>query len=285
MNNLVARVRYIILLLSLPLFVSCTPGFFYNNLGRISLWYIDDYVPLTHEQKKEYAWRFNAVQQWHRKYELDNYRLFLSAIDQKISSENLSTSDIEQAVTRYHQKARALWVNLILKTSPHLHQMTLQLSNQQKQELISNLSAKNQSHFKKNQTLSDKEKQERKIKRLKKTLSRWAGSFTDEQEQMIQKWAKDLHPLDLGHYEFRKQWLAELNTTLGLPEAESKVRLEQQLTNREALMTPGHRRQLEANRKLTETLIARLLITRTTKQQKNLVREISDWLDLIDRVI
>lgn len=285
MKNFVIRFRYFLLLLLFPLLVSCTPGFFYNNLDRISLWYINDYISLTSTQKKEYAWRFNEIQQWHRKYELDNYRLFLSAINRQIGSEALSEADIEQAVAMYHQQAMVLWINLGYKIYPHLHELTLQLSNQQKQELISNLSAKNLSYFENIKALSNEEKQEKKSKRLKKNISRWVGSFTDEQEQMIQQWAKDLYPLDQSHYEFRRHWIAELNKSLLLPASESKVRLEQLLANREAFMALDYHQKLKENRELTEKLIAKLLISRTTKQQKTLVQEINNWLDLIGRVI
>ena len=284
MKIITDRARYLLLLLLVPLLVSCTTGFFYNNLDRISLWYINDYVSLTRKQREEYNWRFNDLQRWHREYELNNYRQFLSAIDQQIAAQHLSAADIEQAVTTYHQEARVLWVNLVLKASPHLHQLILQLSRQQKQELISSLVAKNRSHFIEIQALSDRERQQRKIKRLKKNLSRWMGSFTREQEQMIEQWAKDLHPLDQGHYQFRQQWLSELRKTLRLPEAESEKRLELQLAHRETFMTPEYRRQLEENRQLTEKLIAGLLITRTTRQQRVLVREISGWLKLIGRM-
>ena len=285
MKNFIIRVRVIVLLAFLPLLVSCTPGFLYNNLDRISLWYIDDYVTLTSKQQRAYTQQFNQLQQWHREYELKNYQLFLSSIDQQVGSGTLARQDIQHAVTNYHQEARTLWVNLVVKVSPHLHELTQQLSDQQKKELIHNLSAKNQNYYEKKQALSEKEWQEDKIKRLEKNMSRWIGSFTKEQEQKIQQWAKNLDPLDQNHYEFRQQWLGQLAEALSLPEQESKNRLEQLLANREAFMTPEYRQRLKANRILTEALIANMLITRTTKQQKALVREINDWLELIGRVI
>ena len=285
MKKIINRLRVLILLTLLPLLVSCTPGFLYNNLDRISLWYIDDYVTLTSEQQTTYTQQFNELQRWHREYELKNYQHLLSSINQQIGSETLSRQEILQAVTDYHQEARNLWVNLVAKVSPHLYEPVRQLSDQQKNELIHNLSAKNQRHYEKKQALSEEEWQQDKIKRLKKNISRWIGSFTPEQEHEIQQWANNLNSLDQNHYAFRKQWLDQLASVLNQPELASKNSLEQLLANHEAFMNPSYRQQLEANRTLTEELIANLLIARTTKQQKTLVREINDWLELIGKVI
>lgn len=285
MKNFITRVRIILLLILIPLFVSCSSGFLYNNLSRVTLWYIDDYVSLTSEQQKAYTKQFTELQQWHRESELKDYQLFLSDINQQVDSETLSGREIEQAVTSYHQQARTLWLNLVHEASPRLHNLTLQLSDKQKQELIHNLSEKNRSHYVKMQDMSKREWQEYKIKRLKKNLSRWIGSFTPEQKQKVQQWAIDLNPLDQGHFEYRQHWLKELASTLSLPKQQSKVRLEQLLANREALMTTAYRQKLEANRALTEKLIADLLTTRTTKQQNTLVQEIDDWMGLISRFI
>ena len=280
-----SRLRGVLLLCILPLLISCTPGFLYNNLDWITLWYVDDYVSLDSAQKKAYTLKFNEIQQWHREYELENYRQLFMAINRQVDSEHLTEADINRAVSSHHQAARTLWRKLVIKTFPHLHELTGTLSDRQKQELIHNLSEKNKSHFKKKQSYSSEEWQEEKVARLKKNLSRWLGSLTKEQVQMVISWAGELHRVDRLHYEYRQQWLHELQQALALPLDKSSQQLEQLLANREDSMPSDYRQLLEANRQLTEQLIARLLITRTTSQNKNLADEVDDWLKAINKEI
>lgn len=285
MKNFIARTRITLLLLLAPLLISCSSGFLYNNLSRISLWYIDDYVTLNSKQQKAYATEFSELQQWHREYELKHYQAFLSGIDKKTGAEQLSKQDLEREVASYHQEARSLWANLVRRASTHLHKLTQEMSDQQKQELIQNLQAKNRDHYEKMQAMSKSEWQEYKVKRLKKNISRWIGSFTSTQKQQVQQWTGELISLDQEHFEFRKHWLQQLEASLKLPGQESKAQLEQLLTSPESFMTEAYRQKLKKNRALTESLIAHLLLARTAKQQKTLVREIDDWMDLINRVI
>ena len=285
MNVFFSRYRFLFLLIVIPLLSACSSVFLYRNLHWISLWYIDDYISLTADQKKIYTSKFNELQQWHREYELENYQLLLSGIQLQINSRTLSEKELGQAVNTHHQTIRGLWQKLAIKLSPYLHELSLKLSEPQKQELLSNLSKKNQSHYEKNQSLSREQWQQKKSRQLEKTITRWTGKLTEEQQALIQQWANNLHRQDKQYYQYRQQWLDELKIALSLPADPSRNRLTKLLAHRETFMPPKLRQQFMENQKQTEQLIVQVIATRSANQQKNIVQKLNHWLNLMSREI
>ncbi|MET4692910.1 DUF6279 family lipoprotein [Endozoicomonas lisbonensis] len=278
MNNLKKRVYSLLLLILLPFLHSCSTSYVYDNLGWLVHWYVDDYVELTSQQKKEFDRRFSQLQQWHKESELQEYQQWLEGIREQLLQRQLSSEEILVYVRSHRQKTLVFWDRLMTQAEPHLLQLLEQLSEKQRQNLIENIRQQMLKRYETRLTASRTLWEKDKVARMEKGLKPWIGSLSKDQKNRLNRWASSLHNVDKLNREFRLDWLARLIDLQPLPLSERRGKLAELVANPDHFRTPEHLQLLKENRELTDVAIAEVIALRSNRQNKTALAEIDQWL-------
>ena len=279
--NTLKRVCGFFLLFLLPFLHSCSTSYVYDNLDWLVHWYVDDYVELTPQQKKEFDQRFSQLQRWHKESELQAYQLWLEDIREGLLQDSLSDKELAVSVRSHREKTLYFWERLVVEAEPHLLQLLDQLSEEQRTELTQNIRQQLLKRYKDPQVLDRKVWEKDKIARMEKGLKPWVGNLNREQKNKLQEWAAGLHNLDQQNREFRLEWLSRLTALQALPMSQRRGKLAALVATPDRFRTVDHLQRLGENRERTDQAIAEVIALRSKQQTKVALSEIEQWLKRI----
>jgi hypothetical protein len=267
----VQRIRHIILLLSLALLSACSNTFVYNQLDWLIPWYLDDYVDLTREQRRDLKVEIREVLRWHRSEELAGYMVILDGIE----------ADLQQPVTaatveNWANQAVAAYERLEERTLPMLFDLGRDLSDEQMAGFIANLERAQHELEEEYLERSDEEYITDAREGLDDNLRDFMGRLTPEQREIIANAAASLQRFDFAWLEERRQWLATLSELLQREPGWEDAILEA-LRTRDQNRTEAYISIYNHNGRIINQTIAEVLNLRTEKQDARLLREIEDF--------
>jgi hypothetical protein len=256
--------------IALALFLpACAVQFAYNQLDRTLPWFIDDYVDLTGPQYEALQVSARVQLCWHRSTQLPQYADWLrraeAALQGKLTRE---------ALDRLEAEMWSYWRDLMRQVAPDLSGVLVSLNDAQVKELGRRFELKNEEYAALRVQSSPAKQRRHAAREMRKSLERWVGSLTDDQERDVKEWAQSIALIGEHRLAARRAWQARLLAALdGRPD---RARLERSLT--ELLVDPGNTRTPEYQRLWDESLasvkalILQLQPTLTTRQKAHLAK-------------
>ena len=274
-------VKRLLLIVLMLVVTGCSTKFTYNNLNWLVYWYLDDYVELTSTQKTALDQKLYDWQLWHRYEELPKYQTQLNQLKEDIASQKLTLARLEY----HHQQMLEHWQRLKQKAVPDLVAMASMLSEQQINQLFTELDKRNtekRDELLDEQTDLSQQKQDRLAERNKK-LKRWLGSLSSEQTQLVSSAYDEYYDNRMLWLEYRANYQTALKALLLeiAQQPDKQQQLQRRLT--QDLLAPERYRseQLVTRNQHNVTVFREFLLAmdnRLSKQQRqHLLGELDEY--------
>ncbi len=196
------RISLPILLMGLLLnLAGCSTGLriAYQQLDRLALWMLGDYVTLDTAQKAEFRREFASLQRWHRSSELPLYSTDLRSLAADFATGPASTETLEQALKQIEAHATRVWE----QARPAAAKLLGSLSDEQVATFRSRALDKinDDEAERADETLAERRK--RWLRQQREDLERWTGKLNEAQSRLLEAgW--DHHAMDLPTPEQRR---------------------------------------------------------------------------------
>ncbi len=273
------RIRHIILLLSLVLLSACSNTFVYNQLDWLIPWYLDDYVDLSREQKRDLKAEIRELLRWHRGEELAAYVSILDGIEADLG-QTVTASTVEG----WANQAVAAYERIEERSLPMLFELGRGLSDEQMDGFIAKLEKAQQELEEEYLERTDEEYITDAREGLDENLRDFMGRLTPEQKEVIATATASLQRFDFAWLEERRLWLEKLSGLLQREPGWEDAVMEA-LRNRDQDRTEAYVSIYNHNAVIINQTIAEVLNLRTEKQGRRLLREIDDVRDDLRKLI
>ncbi len=271
MGLIPVRLRRAGVLLALLLMTGCSSTtFMYNRLDFFIPWYLGDYVSLNRAQKKSLDELLQPFLSWHRQEELPRYLDLLDGIDaaleDEVTADELGALADDFVVAWERTEARALEWLLALGA---------ELSDAQMEDFIENLRDKQQEYEEEYLPRSAREYHEEAYENLLDSTQDFLGRLDWGQRGILEEAANRLQRSDGIWLEERQQWLRQMEQHLQRqPGWQQGIR--DMLATRDETASAEYLAVYEHNSAVIYQALARLLNTRTEKQDRRLRKRLAD---------
>lgn len=276
------KVRFTLLLLFGFVLYSCTYSFTYNNISWLLDWYVDDYIDLTSKQEKLLKLQIKKWQDWHRKEELQKYKVQLTQLKEKLQNKPLSSEQwLEES-----DKVREHLFRLRDKVSLDIANLAKDLSKEQIDDFFTVLEKKDKNKTKKYEKLSDDLKRKKREDKIEDKVEEYIGSLTKEQKKVLQEYSNQVIPtftekmiynnkLRMKAKElFLNRDKANFSKTMS-----SLIQAPQKYKSAELLESTAK------NRILYSQLAAKINSKLTEKQKEKLLKKIQHLIEVISKIM
>ena len=213
------------------LVVGCGVRFMYRQLDWLIPWYVYDYVDLQGQQRSLLEQRLMTQLDWHCRTQLPIYSVWLKTL-----AEDPRSALRRPALDRHYREMIGYWETLAERFSPDLAEVLATASDDQVTELFDSLEARNQRSIERYVTPGPEKRHRKRVDRMGRQLRRWVGPLSDDQQQAIADWSRDLQPIAEQWIAARRHWQKQLYEVL-------QMRADQQaleLGLRRLLVEPRH---------------------------------------------
>ncbi|MCW8345618.1 DUF6279 family lipoprotein [Vibrio sp. ZSDZ65] len=257
--------------------VGCGTKFIYSNLDWIVIEYIDDYVSLSRGQEEILSDRIEWLSRWHRKEELPIYLRQLDTIREQDPSKADASFVAEQMT-----ELRAHGKRLVEQMTPDLYALTQQLSDEQVDELLTNLAEKDEALLEKYQGLDEQAIRAIYQERIERSFERWYGELTDDHRNLAYRWSQEMMITVIDWQMHRENMQRYVNQLLRRRNdiAYYQPEFQRFMNDPESYYTDTLMDKIMKNRVIAADYIAQSLNTLSNKQQQHLAKEIDDWRDI-----
>ncbi len=242
-------------------------------------WYLDDYVELTDVQQAEFDEKLNSILTWHRNEELSTYINFFDGIEKDLDKPVNIT-----VVNNWAEQILSAYERIEDKTIPLLYQTGEDLNQEQVNTFVKNLWNRQAELEEEYLSRSNEEYAENNHEKLSKNLTRFLGSLNKEQDAIIKTSTHSLKRFDQAWLEVRRNWYTSLEELLKR-EPSWQQKFDQAYETRKKTRTKSYHEFLDHNLKQTKIVIAKVLNSRTDKQNQHLRREIGNYKDEFKSII
>jgi hypothetical protein len=267
----VCSARKYLLALTLVLLAGCSSTtFIYNRLDFILPWYLDDYVDLNREQDVFLDQQLAPFLAWHRSEELPRYLEIIDAIDAALDG-SLTDSDIEAIALEFERA----WYRLEGRALDWLLALGAELSDAQVEAFLTELWGKQEKYEKKYLERSDARYREDSYESLLDNLQDYLGRLDRIQKQVLEDASGQLLRSDAIWLRERANWLHQLEVFLQR-EAGWQERIRAAVANRSETVSEAYIQVYDHNLQVIYAALARVLDSRTEKQDRRLRNRLSD---------
>ena len=278
-----SRLKNIYLLYFILLFLieGCnTWKLFYDYGDEVASWQLDNYFDLTTQQEEWIEERMRLHLEWHRKEELPRYRNFLIEVQNR-AGDGLTMSELDEGYARLDQKRVRTLERLLPDTASFLAGVSPEQINTLEKKMIE----ENQD-MKEDLESPEKIFKERKEK-FWEQMEDWFGDFSKDQQDKINRlrteWFPGLADPLADRLERRRksqlQFLAQLRSSQDKAELENWLR--RSVINWAGETDSAKQARILRNKKRI-LQVDKLL---TPEQRMHAVRELDEWIEILDRII
>lgn len=268
--------------LSLLTLSGCKTKVAYTFIEWIADWYIGSYVTLTAKQSEEAKNIVTSFHDWHRETQLPIYVGYVEGLKQRLSVEAISGTQIHQET----DKIQVYLDQSADKLLPSAARLMSSLSDGQVEEIMSNLEKERRKYQRKYVDIPQEKAYQARIKELKRNTKRLFGRLTEEQDQWVSDWAKQLQPYE--QLTLKQQELMANKLLAALHQREDTQQLENTLKELLFYRTDNWdldlQKRLDFNQQLTYQLLARIINNLSPKQSlrmnNKLDQYVADFTDL-----
>ena len=277
------RLKNIFLLLFILFFFvsGCSTGkLIYNYGDEVVSWQLDNYFDLSSKQEEWIEERMRVHLAWHRKQELPRYRNFLIEV-QKRSSDGLTMKELDEGYARLDQKRLRTMERLVPDTASFL----AGISPEQIDTLEKKMTEDNQEM---EEELDSAEKLYRdRQERFWEQMEDWFGDFSEDQQSKINRlhteWFSGPSDPLVARLERRRKsqlrFIAEMRSSPSKTEIEKGLRLS--VVNWTGETESAKRARIMRNKKRI-LQVDKLL---TPEQRMHAVKELDEWIEILDGII
>jgi Family of unknown function (DUF6279) len=247
--------------------------FVYNRLHLILPWYVDDYVDLERDQRKQLDVMLAPFLAWHRQQELPLYIELVDAIesslDQPLSPGNVAAiyADIEAA-----------WFRLEAESLNWLLELGATLSEEQVESFLAELQERQLDYEDEYLSRSDREFHRESYDNFLDSLQDYLGRLDKSQRNRLREASESLVRSDDVWLQERAAWLVQLGVMLQRqPGWQQEIR--DAIARRDETVSQRYRDTYEHNLQVIFSTLADVLNSRTEKQDTHLRRELDDLRD------
>ena len=253
---------------------------FYDYGDEVASWQIDSYFDLTTQQEEWIEERIRMHLDWHRNEELPLYRSFLIEVQNR-ARDGLTMIELDEGYARLDLKRVRTLERLLPDTASFLEGV----SPEQIDTLEKKMIEENQDM---EEDLESQEKLYRKRQeRFWEQMEDWFGDFSEDQQDKInilhKEWfSGSFDPLAARLERRRKsqlQFLAELRSSQDKAELENWLR--RSVINWAGETDSAKQARILRNKKRILQVDSLL----TPDQRIHAVRELDEWIEIIDRII
>lgn len=246
-----------ILVLTLGL-VGCSStkmAYRYADWGIV--WWVEDYVTLTADQKQQLNSDIEQLRQWHCSAELPRYQAWLDELESDVSS-----GPPDQITIDYHQQQLfGFFPNLLERATPVAVNLLSSLSDEQVQELADNMAQSQQEMEEEFLADSPEATAEARAERTAERLERWLGALNDEQRSIVLQWSANRGDQTEIWLQGRRNWqlaLLELLEERNAPTFEAD--LEYLILNSEEVRGEVYKTMMAESRAAMSSLMHDLIV-------------------------
>ena len=187
------------------------------------VWWVEDYVTLTDDQKQQLNNDIEQLRQWHCSAELPRYQAWLDELESDVSS---STPD--QATVNYHQQQLfSFFPSLLERATPVAANLLSSLSDEQVKELAENMAQSQRDMEEEFLADSPDATAEARAERTAERVERWLGELNPQQRDIVQRWSANRGAQTEIWLQGRRNWQLALLDVLEVrdePTFESELR-------------------------------------------------------------
>lgn len=190
-GSLLQRTRALFLIALLALTAACSSiRLSYNHGDTLLYWWLDAYVDFEGEQSAWVKRDIDALFQWHRNTQLNDYASLLATFQRQLAG-NPTQADL---LTGYRELRRRTEV-LAMKAVPDMVDLARSLTPEQIEQMEERFDKKNGEYRRKFVSASAEKRQEARYDKSMEQFKLWFGKFSDDQEKALRR-ASDARPLD-----------------------------------------------------------------------------------------
>ena len=157
----------------------------YDNLPRLATWRADSYLSLTADQRAAATRRFEALHDWHRTTQLDDYIALLREVQRHVAAGDVDEARIRQS----RMQAFERWRPIAEHAAPGVVEVVATLSPAQLQHLREAMERDNDKLRKTWMPADRGERVESRSRRYVERAETFLGSLTAEQKQYARRLA------------------------------------------------------------------------------------------------
>ena len=272
-----------IIILSM-LAVGCGPRFIYPHLDWLIPWYVDDYISLNSDQSSMLKSRLMQQLDWHCRTQLSIYAG--SFRDMAADLENPSPPGTYATLQSHYDRLMKHWKDLMRKIAPDVSEILITATDQQIEELFSNLEKKNRELRSQYLDSAPDELLEKRRKRMIKRLEYWISSLTTEQKQVVTDWSHRLPPISEEWLHNRERFQVDIRRLLTQRSAATYFRekFSEMLIYPERGRLPEYQQKIEHNTAATLNFLVTINRLLTPDQREKLLRRLNDLAEDFDRL-
>jgi hypothetical protein len=274
--------RWLLLLCALATTSACsTLKFTYNRLDWLATWQLAHFVELQPPQRQFFDERFDALWRWHRGTQLALYASDLRGLADRVA-QPLAPGQVEQ----YLRLTQGHLDRAVDEVLPDTARMLRSFDDRQVQSMLAEMAERRAERAEDAAGLDEAERREQAGKRMERSLKRWVGSLTREQERRVHEWSgqrRESGPLWLQYEEAWAAAFAEVLARRHEPDFEGRLAA---LFEEPALPQRAQVDEVERhNRAAWVALMADLSARLEPRQRERLRRRIHDLADDLEALI
>ncbi len=268
------------LFLSLLMLGACSgTTLLYNRLDFLVPWYVDDYAELNGEQETYLEELLTPFLAWHRAQELPSYVKILGDIET-----SLDEPETQAGVEAIFAEFERAWLRLEGEALDSLLDLGAQLSDTQIDGFLKVLWEQQDEYKEEYLERSDDEFYEDSYDNLKDNAKEYLGALSDKQRNVLRESSSKLLRSDEEWLRERADWFKQLEVILKRgPQWQQRVRAA--VAARRDKFSPEYVRIYENNSAVIADAIARLLNSRTERQDRHVRSKLSDLREDFETLI
>jgi hypothetical protein len=254
----------------------------YNNLDRLLLWSVDDFIEMDARQEAFFKSRLGVFLYWHRTTQLPLYARGLERIEREVR-DGLTLEELVSLETMVTGWAETL----IVETVPFAAEMLHSLSDEQIAQLEKGFAKNNEKWLKPYSSLDLEARRKRWTKEYDDMLENFVGNLAPAQRDLIARFGARWEPDDATWLEYRQRWQADLvalvRKRLSLTEFELAFR--DMSVNRERWYGEEYQRIFTANEAMYRALTIEVLASLDDRQKAELSKNLLAWAQDFDELV
>ncbi|EHJ02998.1 MULTISPECIES: DUF6279 family lipoprotein [Marinobacter] len=255
--NSFAKSFVLILVLAFGL-VGCSStkvAYRYADWGIV--WWVEDYVSLTADQKQQLNNDIAQLRQWHCSAELPRYQAWLDELESDVSN-----NPPDQATVEYHQQQLfSFFPSLLERATPVATNLLSSLSDEQVQELADNMAQSQREMEEEFLADSPEATAEARADRTAERVERWLGELNSEQRNIVRQWSANRGAQTEIWLQGRRNWqVALLEILEGRDEPTFEAELEYLILNSEEVRGEAYKAMMAESRVAMASLMHDLIL-------------------------
>lgn len=241
--------------------------FAYRQLDWVTVWWVDDYVPLTDVQEDRLEAQVAAHLEWHCSQELPRYNHWLARVEQQASHTPVTEAQIN---TLLDDASNAIG-RLTVEITPTATQLLKGISDDQLDALTQNLMDSQREKEEEYLQGSRSEQLQAREERIRERFETWLGDLTKDQRALVARWNTDRGEQTRIWLTGQAQWQQRLLELLAKRDQSGfDARLANLIQNSNSVKGDAYQTTMADGREAMIALLADIINQSTPQQQRNL---------------